>query len=281
MYKAVAFRPIGVNLPLEPAARMAARLGFEGVHINLPDDMEAGPERVRALFEELRLRPAGFGLPVNFRLDEDTFRKDFAQLEQRVTAAAAAGFERCSTFIFSWSDDRDFKANYEMHRVRLGECARVLAAHGCRLGLEFLGPKTLRDGHRHEFIHTLPGMLELADAIGTASGGSIGLLLDAWHWHTARHRVEDITGCDERQIVTVHVNDAPAGVPIDELKDTVRCLPAESGVIDLAAFMGALRTIRYTGPVIVEPFSERVKRMSPHEALAATRASLDAIWPEG
>jgi sugar phosphate isomerase/epimerase len=266
-----------VSLELEPAARMASRLGFEGVHINLPDDMEAGPQRLRALLEELRLRPAGFGLPVNFRGDEETFRKDLSLLEPRVAAAVAAGFERCSTYIWSWSDDRDFKANFEMHRLRLGECARVLAAHGCRLGLEFLGPRTLRDGRRYGFIHTLPGMLELADAIGT---GNVGLLLDAWHWYTAGHAVEDITRCDERQIVTVHVNDAPAGIPVDQQVDTVRCLPGESGVIDLAAFMGALQTIRYPGPVIVEPFSERVKRMSPNEALAATKASLDSIWPE-
>jgi len=277
VYKAVAFNPIGVTLPLEPAARMASRLGFEGVHINLPDDMEAGPQRVRALLEELRLKPAGFGLPVNVREGDEAFRRDFAQLEPRVAAAAAAGFERCSTYILSFSDDLDFKANFERYRRRLGECAKVLADHGCRLGLEFLGPRTLRDGHRYEFIHTLPGMLELADAIGT---GNVGLLLDAWHWYTARHTVEDITRCSERQIVTVHVNDAPKGIPIDEQKDLVRCMPGESGVIDIAAFMGALRTIGYPGPVIVEPFSERVKRMSPNEALAATRASLDAIWPE-
>ena len=277
MYQAVAFRPLGIVLPLEPAARMAARLGFEGVHVNLPDDLEAGPEEVRALLGELHLRPAGFNLPVNFRADEATFRGDLALLEQRVVAAAAVGFDRCSTYVFSWSDERDFETNFEIHRVRLGECARVLAAHGCRLGLEFLGPKTLREGRRYEFIHTLPGMLELAEAIGI---GNIGLLLDAWHWYTARHAVEDITACSERQIVTVHVNDAPSGIPIGEQKDTTRCLPAESGVIDLAAFMGALRTIGYTGPVIVEPFSERVRHMSPADALAATKASLDAIWAE-
>ncbi len=277
MYQAVAFGPLGINLPLEPAARMAARLGFRGVHINLAADLEAGPQRLRALLDELRLRPAGYGLPVNFRADEETFRRELALLEPRVAAASAAGFDRCSTYIFPWSDELDFKANFERHRTRLGECARVLAGHGARLGLEFLGPKTLRDGHRHEFIDTLPGMLELADAIGT---GTVGLLLDAWHWYTARHSVPDITGCTDAQIVTVHVNDAPKGVPIDQLVDTVRCLPGESGVIDLAAFMGALRKINYSGPVIVEPFSERVKRMSPNEALAATKASLEAIWRE-
>jgi sugar phosphate isomerase/epimerase len=276
MYQAVAFRPLGVSLAFEPAARMASRLGFAGVHVGLPDDLEMGPERVKSLLAELSLKPAGFGLPVNFRADEATFRKDFALLEGRVAAAAAAGFERCSTFVFSWSDELDFAANYAQHRNRLGECARVLAAHGCRLGLEYLGPKTLRDGHRHQFIHTMKGMLELAADIST---GNVGLLLDSWHWYTAGESVADLASCREEQIVTVHVNDAPAGIPVDQLKDTVRCLPAESGVIDLAAFMGALGALRYTGPVIVEPFSERVRRMSPNEALAATKASLEAIWP--
>jgi sugar phosphate isomerase/epimerase len=276
VYQAVAFRPLGIALALEPGARLAARLGFKGVHVNLPDDLEAGPQRVRALLQELGLAPAGFGLPVNFRGDEQTFRRDFALLEARVAAAAAAGFDRCSSYVFSWSDELDFASNFELHRRRLGECARVLAAHGARLGLEFLGPKTLRDGHRHEFIHTLPGMLELADAIGT---GNVGLLLDAWHWYHARHTLDDIRSCRESQIVTVHVNDAPAGISMDQQMDTIRCLPAESGVIDLTGFMGALAAIQYSGPIIVEPFSERLKKMQPEEALVATMASLDAIWP--
>ena len=31
--------------------------------------------------------------------------------------------------------------------------ARLMADHGIRLGLEFIGPKTLRDGMKYEFVH--------------------------------------------------------------------------------------------------------------------------------
>ena len=56
------------------------------------------------------------------------------------------------------------------------------------------------------------------------------------------------------QVVYVHVNDAPAGVPIDEQMDGVRALPGETGVIDIAGFLKALQGIGYDGPVTPEPF---------------------------
>ncbi len=60
--------------------------------------------------------------------------------------------------------------------------AQILADHGCRLGLEFVGPKTLRDSQRYPFIYTMAGMLALGDAIGT---GNVGLLLDCYHLYTS------------------------------------------------------------------------------------------------
>ena len=78
--------------------------------------------------------------------------------------------------------DARLAQNFAFHRDRLRPAAQILADKGISLGLEFLGPKTLRDGKPFEFIHTIEGMLELCDAIGT---GNVGLLLDAWHWYTS------------------------------------------------------------------------------------------------
>ena len=44
--------------------------------------------------------------------------------------------------------------------------AQILAEHGCRLGIEFLGPKTLRTGHPYAFISTR----EKPSSAGEASG---------------------------------------------------------------------------------------------------------------
>jgi sugar phosphate isomerase/epimerase len=58
----------------------------------------------------------------------------------------------------------------------------------------------------------------------------------------------------------------------------VRTLPGETGVIDIAGFLQALRKIGYEGPVMVEPFSERVRQLPPEEACAATAAALNKVW---
>ena len=58
----------------------------------------------------------------------------------------------------------------------------------------------------------------------------------------------------QQQVVYVHINDAVAGVDVDEQLDDVRRLPGATGVIDLVGFLQALDRIGYDGPVAVEPF---------------------------
>jgi sugar phosphate isomerase/epimerase len=185
------------------------------------------------------------------------------------------GMTRASTWVPSWHDTLDFAPNYAFHKDRIGRAAAILKDHGIRFGLEFLGPQTLRNGHRYEFIHTMQGMLDLCDDIGT---GNLGLLLDAYHWYTAHGTMDELAGLTDASIVDVHVNDAVANIPMDELPDTVRALPGETGVIDVAAFLGLLKRIGYTGPVMVEPFSQRLRDLSPEAAVAATADALNRVW---
>jgi len=58
----------------------------------------------------------------------------------------------------------------------------------------------------------------------------------------------------------------------------VRCLPGETGVINLVGFLKALRDIGYNGPVTPEPFSEKVNRMGPEEAVKVTGEALKRVW---
>jgi sugar phosphate isomerase/epimerase len=55
------------------------------------------------------------------------------------------------------------------------------------------------------------------------------------------------------------VNDAPVGIDVDAQLDNVRRLPGETGVIDIAGFLQALAQIGYDGPVVPEPFSQRLR----------------------
>lgn len=221
-----------------------------------------------------------FGLPVAFQGDDDAFYESFAGLEKAARTARALGVRRCGTYVFSWSDSLPFAENFRLHVKRLRLCAQVLGDYDISLALEFLGPKTLRDGHAHAFIHTLAGMLELCDAIGT---GNTGIMLDAYHCHSAGMEPDAFAGIIRREsdILLVHVNDAAAGQPLDTLPDTQRHLPGEGGAIDLPRFLSALEGIGYTGPVIVEPFSEKLRALGdPREILRLVADSLDTIWPQ-
>ena len=139
-----------------------------------------------------------------------------------------------------------------------------------------MGPKTLWASKKHAFATTMEQMLELCAAIGE----NMGLLLDSWHWYTSRETAADLRGLRAEQIVDVHVNDAPAGIGIDEQVDNVRDLPGATGVIDIGTFLGVLQELGYDGPVMVEPFSERVRAMADEEAVTVTADALAAVWRE-
>jgi sugar phosphate isomerase/epimerase len=65
---------------------------------------------------------------------------------------------------------------------------------------------------------------------------------------------------------------------VDQQMDGKRELPAATGVIDTASFLGALQTIGYDGPVRAEPFNDAVRKMAPAEALAATKAAIEKAF---
>jgi sugar phosphate isomerase/epimerase len=279
MFKSLSPGAIGVGGTTEEIAALAARHGFGGIDFDAAeaaDRMAAGElDSLRAIYERHGLRPGAMGLPVQFRGDEEAFQRDLAGLSRQAEAAAAMGCDRCATWILPASDELGFEENFERHRRRLKACAEVLGEHGLRLGLEFVGPKTSRAGKKHEFLYDMKGMLSLTEAIGT---GNVGLLLDCWHWYCTSGTAEEILALRQEQVVHVHVNDAPAGLAVDEQVDNRRAMPGETGVIDIVAFLGSLARIGYAGPVMAEPFSEALRELPAEEAVRATSESLDRIF---
>jgi len=75
-------------------------------------------------------------------------------------------------------------------------------------------------------------------------------------------------------VVSVDLNDAPAGRKVDEQIDGQRDLPAATGVIDVRAFLGALNQIGYDGPVRAEPFKKEMRQLPPEEAVETTARAL-------
>jgi sugar phosphate isomerase/epimerase len=279
MFRNLSPGAIGIRANIAESLELAKANGFQGIDLNVGEAAkladEHGIDHVRAVFTSAGLRAGGWGLPVNWRAEETSFRESLQDLPRYARVAKALDCTRCVQWIPPTSDERPFKENFDWHAARFRPICEVLKEHGCSLGLEFIGPKTLRAKAKHEFIYTMGGMLELCDAIGT---GNVGLLLDCWHWYTSHGTLDELKALRPAQVVYVHVNDAPAGVPIDEQVDHVRCLPAETGVIPLAPFLRILKEIGYDGPVTPEPFSARVNAMPPAEAAKVTGDALRTAW---
>lgn len=280
MFKGLSPGAIGVRASnLDESLRAAQIGGFEGVEFNpfeIADLVEAdGAEAVKARFTDAGLRPAGWGLPTDWRGSEEKWQAGLNELPHLARAASAIGGTRVSTWVMPCSDTRPFDENREFHVARFRPIAKILGDYGVSLGLEFIGPKTLRDTQAYPFIHTMPEML----AMGRDIGPNTGLLLDAYHWYTSHGTLEDLAALTPAEITYVHVNDAPRDVAVDEQLDGTRALPGETGVIDIGGFLQALQRIGYDGPVTPEPFKKELKDLPSDEArLKAVGAAMSAIW---
>jgi sugar phosphate isomerase/epimerase len=272
---------LGFNAPLDEALSLARVGGFAGLDLPLGELLQlaerTSAQDVRDRFRTSGVRPGGWGLPVDFRHDEERYRAGLAALPRHAALAQALGSPWCSTWILPYSDEREYEANMEHHVRLLRPVAQILAEHGCRFGLEFVGPRTSRAGHRYAFIHTIAGALELGERIGT---GNTGLLLDCWHWYTSHATREDLARLTAAQVVYVHVNDAPPGRDVDEQIDNERLLPGASGVIDIAGFLQALERMGYDGPMAAEPFSAELSAKPPADRVRLTGQSLAKIWQQ-
>jgi sugar phosphate isomerase/epimerase len=257
------------RVPWPEFARLAARVGFPGVDVSTSGVIKEGLEATRAMLKQLKLKPAVAGLPVEFRKDEATFRRDLAKLDGAAQLMAAIGCPRMNTYIMP-SSDRPKAEQRKIYKQRLGAAADILARSHVRLGLEFLGPLHLRKMFPYEFIWRMDEMLEFAKECGPM----VGLELDSWHWHHAGATAKDIIAAGKDNIVNVQVNDSPR-LPPDQIRDDERLMPGE-GVIDLVAFFGALKEIGYDEGVSPEVFGRGLKNMPPEEGarlgLESTRA---------
>jgi len=278
MYRALSTGAIGVQVPFEEAVRLAALNSFEGIRVSMADVQKLGVHQVRRLLQDNRLVAAVSGTPVNFQRDDATFDEGMGRLPSFAQTMADLGCTRIIAWILPWHETLSYEDQFERLRARTARICEELARHDLRYGLEFIGPETMRSGKLHPFIHDIDGLLELIEAVGA---DNLGFLLDSWHWYTSGGTPEDLEKLSDALVVAVHVNDAPRGVRCEDQIDQVRAMPGETGVVDIAAFMGALRGMDYSGPVVAEPFSDWVRALPPEEAVAATARSLTRIWSLG
>jgi sugar phosphate isomerase/epimerase len=274
-YTCLSLGRIGFRATFRESLDLAAKFGFESVDPNPGYFAQLSDDELAKLLEEMKarnLRLGTAGLPVDFRKDDATFSKGLANLPAVAQVLQKAGVTRVSTYILSFSDNLTYLQNFRSHACRLRACAEILKDHGQRLGLEYVGPRTSWRSQRHPFIHTLSETKELIVAIGT---GNVGVQLDTFHWFNAEETQEDILTLRNEDIITVDLNDAPAGLTLDQQMDLSRELPATTGVIPVKDFLDGLRKVGYDGPVHAEPFNKALRALPIEQACEKTAEAMN------
>jgi sugar phosphate isomerase/epimerase len=277
-YKNLGHWHIGVSANQQQALDYAVKYGFDSITPDLGEFENKSSAQIRDWVETMKakgIRYSSSGLPVLFHRDQEQFQKGLARLPKYANLARKLGVDRMVTWIIPGNNELTYLKNFDKHKKRLREVAKVLGDTNIRLGLEFVGPKTTRLRYRFPFICTQLGMTELANAIDI---GNVGLLLDSWHWYTSHGTVQELLQLSNKDIIHVHVNDAPAGIPTDQQIDIRRRLPVTTSVIDLKGFINAPVKIGYDGPVECEPFEKELSRAEDNAALKKTIESLNRLW---
>lgn len=248
------------SMPWPDFVRLAGKLGYGGVDVNLGAARKDGVEATKALLAGANVRPAVANLPFQFAApDQAAFDANLATLDESARFLAEIGCPRMMA-VLSPGSPVPREERHAFVKARVTAVSKVLQHAGIRLGLEFLGPLYMRTGKwPHQYIWTLADTVRLAEECGP----NVGATLDAWHWHHSDGTTADIVRAGKARIVHVHVSDA-LPQPAEEVRDNQRRMPGE-GVIDLVGFFQALRTIGYEDAVSPEPLGRIPPEMSPED----------------
>ncbi len=265
---------VGVSLRQEEMIDKAVEYGFEAI-LPVPGQLAAmGTDQRQQFLAKMKAHNLTWdaaGNPVDFRKDEKLFKEGMASLPKLADALRKSGVSRMNTWIMPTHQELTYMENFKQHASRLKEITQVLRDYDIKLGLEYVGPKTLTSLHKYPFLSSMREAFELIHEINVPN---LGIQLDSFHWYCAEETVEDIESLTNEQIVTCDLNDATAGRSVAEQIDGERELPGDSGVIDLKGFIHALIKIGYDGPVRAEPFNAKLNSMDDAAALAATAKAM-------
>ena len=276
MFRNLSPEAININRILIEKLRLAKIGNFEGMDISVSEFIEFSRNigRIKSLFESFEIKIGGWALPFNIGDKEEKFNSGFEKLKDYLKFAKDISASIVYTYFLPFSDEIPFKENYILHKERTKKICELMAKYNCKLGIEFIGTKSLRKNHKYEFIWNLGQLLEFIEDVKMEN---LGILLDSWHLYSSDGKPKDIKKIKGEKIIYVHVNDAPP-IPKEDLKDNERFLPGETGVIDIIEFLKVLKETGYDGPITPEPFNKRVNELPDEIAVRLTGGYLLKAW---
>ena len=261
---------VGINVNANELLDLAIKNNFNSIYPMINDLKKMSDSEYIDYENRMSKNSISFDvsiLPVDFSQTEVVFNQGLEILKDYCKVMKSIGSEGFCRWIMPTNNDLTYLKNFELHKKRLKECAKIIGDNGMKLGLEFVGPKTLMSRDQFSFIRTITELRELITEIDEKN---VGYQLDTFHLYCANHSIEDLKFLETDDIVMCQLNDAVLGRSRDEQLDLERELPGKTGLIDTAPFLNFLKNIGYEGTVSAEPFNKELNMMNNEDAARNT-----------
>ena len=265
---------VGINVDAHELLDLAVRNNFDSIYPILNDLNKMSDQELTEYQNIMSENNISFDiaiLPVDFSGSQNVYKNGLSILKEQCKIMSKINSKGFCRWIMPTSNDFTYLNNFKIHRDRLKECAKMIGENGMKLGLEFVGPKTLMSRDQFSFIRTINEMRELIDSINEKN---VGYQLDTFHLYCANHDIDDIRFLKKEDIIMCQINDAVEGRSSDEQIDFERELPGKTGLIDTSPFLNFLNEIGYDGTVSAEPFNKELNNLNNEEAAKATYQAL-------
>ena len=265
---------VGINVNTNELLDLAIKNKFESIYPLINDLKKMSTMELTDYLDKMASNSISFDvsiLPVDFSQTDSVFNdgikvlKDYCRVMRKIDSV---GFCR---WIMPTSNNLTYLKNFKIHKERLKECAKIIGDNDMKLGLEFVGPKTLMARDQFSFIRTIN---ELRELISEIDERNVGYQLDTFHLYCANHSIEDLRFLNKDDIIMCQLNDAVNGRNRDEQIDLERNLPGKTGIIDTAPFLNFLQEVGYDRTVSAEPFNKDLNKMNNEEAAKTTYDSI-------
>lgn len=260
---------------LEEKIRLPVQAGFAGPRLRVEDFERADGWTVDPAAIAAKLGAAGArtpGLVCSPRAHEwhnDGLQEPAVAAAVRRSVHAAAVLEAPVLLLPVMSERGDLVTL----RRNLQEIAAQASDRGVKIGLEFIG-----------HISKVPDVRTAWRVVEPCDPDSVGVVIDAFHFHRGRSDLADIRRIPPERILLVDLSDA-MDLPVEDLLGYRHRLLPGTGAADVAALVRELSEHGYDGPFAVELFNEEYWKRRPVEFVgevhAATRAVFDQAFDRG
>ena len=157
---------IGINVNANELLDLAIKNNFESIYPLINDIKQMSTIELSDYLDKMASKSISFDvsiLPVDFSQTNSIFNdgikvlKDYCKVMKKIESI---GFCR---WIMPTSNNLTYLKNFKTHKERLKECAKIIGDNDMKLGLEFVGPKTLMARDQFSFIRTINELRELLE----------------------------------------------------------------------------------------------------------------------